>query len=81
MEALRIQREQALTNLKLYINANGWGAYKRIEITNILNPVIYMSPDIRYTNMNDYPDWLQGQQAHYVTMNEEQYQEIMERLK
>lgn len=80
-EALRIQREQALSNLKVYINANGWGAYRKIEMTNILNPLVYLGPTIVYTNMNDYPTWLQGQEAHYVSMNEEQYREVMEILK
>ena len=80
MEALRIQREQALTNLKVYINCNGYGAYKKVEITNILNPIICMSPYIRYTNTLDFP-FLVGQDAHYHVMTEEEYKTGMEILK
>ncbi len=32
-EALRIAQEQKLGNLKIYVNMNGWGAYKEINNT------------------------------------------------
>jgi hypothetical protein len=30
-EALRIANENSLNNLKIYVNMNGWGAYKEVD--------------------------------------------------
>ena len=84
-EALRIAHEQELKNLKVYVNINGFGAYKEIvpwELSQKLNAFTYRPKiNIKLTDMNDYPEWLRGQQAHYLTLNEEQYKEMMEILK
>ena len=79
-EALRIKNEQELKNLKVYCNFNGYGAYKEIDWSDMLD-LKNKGVQIVCTNMDDYPEWLQGQQAHYLTLNEEQYKEIMEILK
>lgn len=79
-EALRIWEEQELWNLKIYCNFNSWGAYKKIEHIDLLAAGTGVLNVIN-TNMNDWPKWLQGQQGHYVVMNEEQYKEAMEVLK
>jgi transketolase len=36
-EALRIASENGLTNLKIYCNANGWGAYKSIVVEDLID--------------------------------------------
>lgn len=36
-ESLRIASEQKLVNLKIILNANGWGAYDPIELRNLPN--------------------------------------------
>lgn len=79
-EALRIITEQKLINLKVYLNFNGWGAYKRIsEIDEF--PVYPRFLNIRGTSMVGWPEWLQYQQAHYVVMDENKYREALEILK
>lgn len=35
-ESLRVADEQGLTNLKILVNANGWGAYKSIDIKDLI---------------------------------------------
>ncbi len=75
-EALRIAQEQKLNNLKVYCNFNGWGAYKSI---NSLGFGGFFAVDIRPT-FNELP-FLKGQDAHYYTMNEEDYKVAMEVLK
>lgn len=85
-EALRIAKEQKLYNLKVYVNFNGYGAYKDIPLNCFENKLAeaYTMLLFRY-NFIDIPgsEWknvsfLQGQQAHYVAMNEEQYKEALE---
>ncbi len=75
-EALRIQKEQRLTNLKVYINWNGYAAYKQTEA--IPSIITDYSINFRLTNMNDYPEWLQGQIAHYKVLDKKEYKELME---
>lgn len=77
-EAINIMHEQELTNLNLYINANGYAAYR----DTWTKPFIKSSwAEVVKTNMNDYPKWLQGQIAHYKVLNEQEYNELMEILK
>lgn len=81
-EALRIKEEQGLTNLIVYVNINGWGAYKEISRIGLQRRFTMFTGDPffleeRLTYMNDYPEWLQRQQAHYLTLNEDQYKEIL----
>jgi len=77
-EALRIAADLRLENLRIVIIANGYSAYDEVDqrdVDNRLN-VFYPTLVIR-TNMFKYPDFLQGQQAHYVIMNKEQYKEVL----
>lgn len=84
-EALRIKEENSLTNLKIYCNINGWGAYKPIDFGLLIaqlecnsrehHPVEWVETDC------DYIPFLRGQQGHYKVMNEEEYNEAMDILK
>lgn len=77
-EALRIVRELKLENLKIYLNFNGWGAYRKID--QYFMPVD-IKMQIEFTTINDYPEWLQGQLAHYKTLDMKEYEEVMDLLK
>ena len=83
-EALRIRNELKLKNLKVYLNFNGWGAYKNIEeeaMGERLAWFTYSTPiEIKATNVNQLP-FLKDQDAHYKVMNEEEYKQAMEILK
>ncbi len=75
-EAIRIMDEQNLTNLKLYINANQWGAYKKIDISTyrkLLMQYPTLSINLILTDVGEQLPFLRGQQAHYVQLDEEKY--------
>ena len=76
-EALRIAAENRIENLKVMVNANGWSAYNKVDSDWLDLRMQYFYPSlIQKTNMYQFPEWLQGQQAHYTVMTEEQYKEI-----
>lgn len=84
-ESLRIIEEQKLTNLKLYVNINGYGAYKEIPKFDLMNRIkmtgiTTSQTNFRVTNV-DYLPFLQGLTGHYHVMNEEDYKLAMEVLK
>jgi hypothetical protein len=67
-------QEQKLVNLKLYVNVNGWGAYKKIDpqrITAMLRPYEHdLDITVILTDCTDFP-FLRGLDAHYVTLDDE----------
>lgn len=77
-EALNVIYDEGITNLKIYVNNNGYGAYRETFLMGIW----YNSPVVSVvkTDMKDYPEWLQGQIAHYKVLNEEEYNELLELL-
>lgn len=79
-EAMRIRDEQRLKNLKVYINQNGWGAYKEIKHLYLPQTVNDSWWEMRYTNV-DYLPFLNDLDAHYYVMNEDDYRTAMEILK
>lgn len=102
-EVLRIVDELKLTNLKLLINANGWGAYREIDANDIIIKLRafgwgviknedndLLVDDLKSMNLdipmalvcitNPQFVFLQGQQGHYVKMDDEIYKEVMEAL-
>ncbi len=80
-ESLRIKLDNKIDNLKIYLNNNGWGAYSEISDIHANSLSRFFEIILKKTNMNDYPKWLQGQIAHYKTLNKEEYKELMEVLK
>ena len=79
-EGLRIADEQKLNNLKVYLNFNGWGAYKKIDRYFLkLRLKNFFNVEIKETDVEQLP-FLKGQDAHYKVMNEEEYKQAMEIL-
>lgn len=84
-EALRVAQENRLENLHIYLNFNGWAAYKETNYIDFLGKLygfytINGGVNIRLTNVNFLP-FLKDQDAHYHTMTQEEYQQAMEILK
>ena len=84
-EALRIAKEQRLVNLNVYVNVNGWGAYRAIDrfvLSEQLAPYQIISSekkdgiDKRLVTIvhTDIPEWLQGQDGHYKVLTKEEYE-------
>lgn len=105
-EALRIIYDQKVTNLKIIVSANGWGAYDPINTkilekrfkgfgfdlvkinghqTNQITQALktnYSEPTIIFTKtISEQFPFLIGQDAHYYSMKEEDYQLAMKILK
>ena len=78
-EALRVAGERRLENLKILVNANGNGAYGKIDIDLLDTRLQMFFPSlIVNTNVFKYPDYLQGVDGHYKVLNESEYKEITE---
>ena len=66
-EAANVIRKYNVTNLKVYINWNGFSAYDNVPdwmLTNICS--IFPEIEVRHTNVEDYG--LKGLSAHYITL-------------
>lgn len=78
-ESLNIAKRLELRNLTVYINCNGFGAYSRIyeyQICTHTNLYSKLYINVRKTYF-DLP-FLDGQDAHYYTMNEDDYKLAMQ---
>lgn len=72
-EAMRIKSDNSLDNLKVFINFNGFAAYKKTYIPDR----IAQSAKVYNTSMSQWPPFLHGQIAHYLVLTEEHYQEAL----
>lgn len=78
-EALNIASSQKLENLEVHINANGYGAYRRIypyKMASLSCLFQDLFVRIHYTE-NEFP-FLNGLDAHYMTMSDDDYKLGME---
>lgn len=76
-ESLRVAGQLKLENLRVAIICNGYGAYGKIDVEVLEKRLQWFYPTlIIKANTFNYPDWLQGQQAHYLVMTDEQYKEV-----
>ena len=76
-EALRIATEQRLENLRIIVLCNGYGGFGKIEIESLEERLKLFYPCVVVkANLFNYPDWMQGQDGHYVVMSDEQYKEL-----
>lgn len=78
-EAFIIMGENHLKNLKIYLNWNGWGAYKEIIANPLPEDFDYLYEEV-ITTSDDFP-FLIGQKGHYAIMTEEEYNQAMEILR
>lgn len=79
-ESLRVAWEQSLTNLYVYVNINGWGAYKRIDSDRLIKQLELLDLphlEINTTTMEDFPiEGLQHQSGHYHVLNSDEYETL-----
>lgn len=72
-ETARIAYHSA-PNLNAWIVYNGFGAYGTIKVTDL--PIQY-GWRIYAAQTEKYPEFLRGLDGHYVTLNQEQYDQLM----
>lgn len=75
-EAMRIAEVQKVENLSVHIIYNGFGAYGPVNLRHVFSAV-HTRATIHEVPTWEYPDWLQGLPGHYLTLNREQYEELM----
>ena len=69
-ESLRVAGDCRLENLRVAVICNGFGAYGAIDIEVLEKRLQWFYPTlIVKANMFNYPDWLQGNGAHYVKID------------
>ncbi len=70
-EALRIAEEQKLDNLKVYLNANGWGGYQAIDVDKLEKRVKAFGFPVEIVRTNsDIGLWAVGNASHYKVADE-----------
>ena len=81
-EALKTIVEQDITNIEVHVNANGYAAYRDVDLVYLENRLKAFLPSIQihYTSVEHFP-FLKGLNAHYHIMKENDYQTALELLK
>jgi transketolase len=81
-ESLNIFEDLHLDNLFIYININGWGAYRQINSNNLVQMLLAHVPHMQnnikiyITDVNQYP-FLIGMDAHYHVLTKEEYESVI----
>jgi transketolase len=79
-EALKTIHECGIKNIEVYVNVNGYAAYKEIDVDYLVNRLNAFLPinqlHIKYTSVEQYP-FLKGLNAHYHVMSEDNYNYIL----
>lgn len=74
-EALKFAYEKDVTNLKIYVNANGYCAYDTIDIEYLKKRLMCFHPELNFINTTvEHYDFLKGIEAHYITISPENYE-------
>ena len=81
-EALKTIVEQDITNIEVHVNANGYAAYRNVDLVYLENRLKAFLPNIQihYTSVEHF-SFLKGLNAHYHIMKENDYQTALELLK
>jgi len=80
-EALNIAADLKLDNLHVYINDNGWSAYRETNLDILQRWYNYLDINLVSSEVK-FPEWLRGLEGHYGFIDtEEKYEEIKEMYK
>ena len=77
-EALRFAHEKNVTNLKIYVNANGWAAYDPVDLNYLENRIKVFNPDVNFVRTSVEHFGLSGLDAHYINFTEKQYLDLQD---
>lgn len=71
-ESLRFIEENNISNIEVYVNINGWAAYKKVDSDKLSNRLKAFLPNInlRYTDVNGTVEFDTPLAAHYTMANE-----------
>ena len=78
-EAFTLAEEVRLRNLHIYIIANGYGAYREIDVNVLWERCVQTMPHLPFLfHKPRMPfEWLEGLEGHYMKISDEQYAQAM----
>ncbi len=81
-EALEVAEEQKLSNLKIYINCNGYGAFKSIDKDHLVDRCrAFQNLNISFRDTSGFEfEQIKDQKAHYQILNKDEYNQIIKTL-
>ena len=79
-EALKFINENNLSNINIFVNANGWAAYDSVDLEYLEKRLKSFYPDINFLKTSVEKFGLTGLSAHYQNLSEDQYQKAIESL-
>ena len=79
-EALKFINENNLSNINIFVNANGWAAYDSVDLDYLEKRLKSFYPDINFLKTSVEKFGLTGLSAHYQNLSEDQYQKAIESL-
>lgn len=79
-ESLKFINEMKISNIKIYVNANGWAAYDSVDLKYLERRLISFYPEINIFKTSVEKFGLTGLSAHYTNFTEEQYRKAVESL-
>ena len=79
-ESLQFANEQNLDNLEIFVNANGFAAYRSINLDRLEEKIKVFNPKVKFVRTTVEYFGLKGIAAHYDQITEEQYLTAIESL-
>lgn len=76
-EALNVAREQKLDNLIVHVIANGFGAYRDINLDNLCARLDAFFPSFFWHEPKMPATFLEGLNGHYCKLTKDQYEELI----
>lgn len=80
-ESLKTIEEQSIKNINIYVNINGYAAYREVDRNYMAVRLLAFHPSInlRYTTVEQF-SFLKGLSAHYHIMSKENYEDALKLL-
>jgi len=80
-ESLKTIEEQNIKNIKVFVNINGYAAYREVDVQYMTDRLVTFHPaiNLRYTSVEQF-DFLKGLNAHYHVMNQENFENALKSI-
>ncbi|MEL0125419.1 MAG: 1-deoxy-D-xylulose-5-phosphate synthase N-terminal domain-containing protein [Alphaproteobacteria bacterium] len=79
-ESLKFIYENNIQNIHIYVNANGWAAYDKVDLNYLERRLTSFYPDIKFIRTSVDLYGLKGQDAHYKPFTEDQFVKAIDSL-
>ena len=79
-ESLKFIYENDIQNIHIYVNANGWAAYDRVDLDYLEARLLSFNPNVKFIRTSVDLYGLKGQDAHYKPFTKEQYLKAIDSL-